>query len=621
MISVGGRCRSLSAAEILRRYKMDNIAYKSMLQFPFDSSEIIKKRKKLRRELVADGRERIKKKIALLGGSTTSDILSLLDIFLLNYGIEGEFYESEYNQFWQDGVFSNPELDEFKPDIVFIHTSSRNIVNKVSPRMSADECKKALEDEFERFKTVWEAIDKRFGCVIIQNNFELPFYRLLGNRDCSDRRGMVNFISRLNLRFYDYADSREGFFINDINYLSACYGLDKWTALDYWYMYKYALPLEAVPQFALNLANIIKSLLGKNKKALALDLDNTLWGGVVGDDGVDGIELGEETPNGQAYREFQSYLKELKSIGVMLTVCSKNEEENALAGLNHPDSLLTPDQFIVIKANWENKDRNIINTASEMNIFPDSFVFADDNPAERAIVSGNVNGVAVPVMDEVVNYIRTIDKNGYFEVTNFSEDDLKRNDMYAANAQRAREQQSFADYGEYLLSLEMTGEITDFLPVYIQRITQLTNKSNQFNLTTKRYTLTEMEECVNDSLCIRLCGRLKDKFGDNGVVSVVIGRVDAGGETVDIELWLMSCRVLKRDMEQAMLDELVRQAVARGAKKLRGYYYKTAKNKMVAGLYESFGFTKISQSGEDTVWELSLEGYKNKNRYISIVTC
>lgn len=586
------------------------------LLYPFDNSLLIKTKKKLKRALMSDGSVRIKKKIAVLGGSTTSDIIAMLDVFLLEQGIEAEFYESEYAQYWQDAVFSNSELDEFKPDLIFIHTTTRNISQKVNPSMSREDCKEILEKEFLRFKTMWDKLDERFGCPIIQNNFELPAYRIMGNREAYDSRGMVNFVTKLNVMLYDYAESRENFYINDINYISASYGLDKWSSLQYWYMYKYAMTLDAVPEFAFNLSNIVKSIFGKNKKAIALDLDNTLWGGVVGDDGVDGIEIGEETPDGQAYREFQSYIKEFKNIGVMLTVCSKNDEENAIAGLNHPDCLLKPDDFTVIKANWENKDRNIVNTAGEMNIFPDAFVFLDDNPAERAIVSSQVGGIAVPEMEGVENYIKTVDRNGFFEVTGFSEDDLKRNEMYMQNAKRMQAQNSFENYEEYLLSLEMKGEIGDFKPMYLGRITQLTNKSNQFNLTTKRYTQSEMEQTACDESCIRLCGRLEDKFGDNGIVSVVIGRQN--GEVVDIELWLMSCRVLKRDMEFAMLDRLCEEAVRRGAKKLRGYYYKTAKNKMVSSLYETFGFTKVSQNDEDTVWELSLEGYVNKNNVIEV---
>lgn len=586
------------------------------LCYPFDNGTLLKTRKKLKRRLLEKNTDRLKKKIAVLGGSTTSDVVSMLDVFLLENGIEAEFYESEYAQFWQDAVFSNEQLDAFKPDVIYIHTTSRNITNKVNPTLSKEECREMLEKEFERFKIMWEKLDERFGCTIIQNNFELPAYRIMGNRDAYDSRGMTNFISRLNLMLYDYAESRENFYINDINYISACYGIEKWTSLQYWYMYKYAMTLDAVPELAFNLSNIIKSVFGKNKKAVALDLDNTLWGGVVGDDGVDGIEIGEETPDGQAYREFQSYIKELKNIGVMLTVCSKNDEENAIAGLNHPDCVLRPEDFIVVKANWENKDRNILETADEMSLFADSFVFLDDNPAEREIVSQRIENIAVPVMDGVENYIRTVDRNGYFELTGFSGDDLQRNRMYEQNAKRQQAMNSYESYEEYLISLEMKAEICDFRPMYIARITQLTNKSNQFNLTTKRYTQPEMELVAQDKGFIRLCGRLQDKFGDNGIVSVVIGRLC--DETVEIELWLMSCRVLKRDMELAMLDSLCEQAVRAGAKKLRGYYYKTAKNKMVSGLYESFGFEKIAQNGEDTVWELALEGYVNKNKVIDV---
>lgn len=589
------------------------------ISYPFDGAQLIKDKKKLKRELLADGSSRITKKIAVLGGSTTADIVKMLDIFLLDNGIQAEFYESEYARYWQDAVFENEQLDSFRPDVIFIHTTFRNIMEKVTPAMPEEECDKALEREFQRFKTMWDKLSEKYSCPVIQNNFELPFYRLMGNRDVWDKRGMTNFVSRLNLRFAEYAAGRQDLYINDINYISAAYGLEKWCSPANWYMYKYAMSTEAIPEFSFNVAAIIKSIFGKNKKAAALDLDNTLWGGVVGDDGVENLALGEETPTGQAYREFQKYLKELKDIGVMLTVCSKNDEENALAGLEHPDGILKKDDFVTIKANWENKDINIVNTAEEMNILPEAFLFLDDNPAEREIVRRSVPGAAVPEMTEVENYIRTVDRNAYFEVTAFSDDDLKRNDMYIANAKRNRAMKSFGDYTEYLLSLEMEAEICDFKPVYLQRITQLTNKSNQFNLTTKRYTQPEMEKAASDPDRIRLCGRLKDKFGDNGIVSVVIGKTASDSpDTLEIELWLMSCRVLKRDMEFAMLDQLVREAAEKGIRRLRGYYYKTAKNKMVSGLYKKFGFELVKENGEDTVWELEIEGYKNKNKVIAV---
>ena len=587
------------------------------LNYPFDPSYIIKKRKSIKRELLADGSARIKKKIAVFGGSTTNEIINTLELFLLNAGIEAEFYESEYAQYEQDAVFPSEELICFKPDIVFVHTTNRNIRNLPEVTDSKEIVDEKLKAEFARFENIWNSIRDKFHCPIIQNNFEMPFYRLMGNKDCSDYRGRTNFISRLNQAFYDFAEKTEGFYINDINYLSADYGLKEWSNPSFWNMYKYAMCFEAIPSLAFSVSNIIKSIFGKNKKALALDLDNTLWGGVVGDDGVDGIEIGQENGVSQSYYEFQSYIKQLKSLGIILTVCSKNDHENAIAGLNHPEGVLKPDDFIIIKANWENKDRNIAETAAELNILPEAIVFVDDNPAEREIVKAQLKGVQAPLMDSVENYITTIDRSGFFEVTTFNEDDLKRNEMYKENAMRNAQQASFADYGEYLKSLDMKATIGDFIPVYIARITQLTNKSNQFNLTTKRYTQTEMEEVWHSPNYIRLYGKLIDKFGDNGVVSVVIG--EKREDTLHIDLWLMSCRVLKRDMEQAMLDTLVETCRQNGISKIRGYYYPTKKNGMVRELYGTFGFAKISEDENgNTVWELPIEGYENQNRYIEV---
>jgi len=587
------------------------------LQYPFDSAYIMKKRKSIRRTLLSDGSARLKKKIAVLGGSTTNDIVSIMELFLLNMGIKPTFYQSEYAQYWQDAMFPGEELQSFKPDIVFVHTTNRNITEYPHITDKPEEVDELLNKEFDRFKLMWEALSARFKCPIIQNNFEMPFYRLMGNKDCSDYRGKENFISRLNMKFYEYSSQTDNFYINDINYISACYGLKEWSNPLYWNMYKYALCFEAIPEFAYNTANIIKSVFGKNKKALALDLDNTLWGGVVGDDGVEHIQIGQETGVAQSYYEFQSYLKAQKELGIMLTVCSKNDEENAIAGLNHPEGVLRPDDFIIIKANWENKDINIANTAAELNILPESIVFVDDNPAEREIVKAQLNGVQAPVMDGVENYIQTLDRSGFFEVTTFSEDDLKRNEMYKANVQRAARQAAFENYEDYLLSLEMDAVIDDFIPMYIQRITQLSNKSNQFNVTTKRYTAAEMESVFASDEYIRLYGKLVDKFGDNGVVSVVIGKKN--GTVLDMELWLMSCRVLKRDMELAMLDTLVEKCREQGIDTIKGYYYPTAKNGMVRELYKFFGFEKISEDeAGNTVWQMKVDNYQKRNNVIKV---
>ncbi len=588
------------------------------LEYPFDSEYILKKAKSLKRTLLSDGSTRIVKRIAVLGGSTTHDIIKILELFLLNYGIEPVFYESEYNMYWQDAMFGNEELDSFSPDMIYIHTTGRNISEFPDITDSREVIDAKIESVFSHFTEMWEKLQEKFGCALIQNNFELPDHRLLGNMDGSDMHGRVCYINELNRKIAGYISERDNMYLCDINYLSAVYGLDKWSDPFYWHMYKYAVSMPAIPTLAFNIANIIKSVYGKNKKALALDLDNTLWGGIIGDDGVDNIVIGQETSMGQVYSEFQTYIKSLKSLGVLLTVDSKNEEENALAGLNRPDSVLKPDDFLAIKANWEPKSRNLTEMAEFINIGEDSFVFVDDNPAEREIIRQSNPGVAIPVMDKPEEYIRALDRGGYFEVTGLSADDMKRNEMYIANAVRKKAQSSFADYGEYLKSLEMEAEIAPFADLYMARIAQLTNKSNQFNLTTRRFSQSEIEAMAEDPAYITLYGKLTDKFGDNGVVTVVAGRTE--GDILHIELWLMSCRVLKRDMEKAMMDSLMDACRDRNIREVRGYYYPTAKNGMVKDFYAVQGYELISSDEEgNTVWSRDVASYNRQNEYIRVV--
>ncbi len=326
---------------------------------------------------------------------------------------------------------------------------------------------------------------------------------------------------------------------------------------------------------------------------------------------------------GQVYSEFQEYIKAHKQLGVILNVVSKNETENAMAGLNRPDMTLKPDDFIMIKANWEPKSQNIIDIAHTLSLLPESFVFVDDNPAEREIVRQQIPNAAVPeIGEQPERYIRAIDRMGYFEVTQLSGDDAARNEMYQQNAARSRAEVSFADYGEYLQSLGMQAEIQAFAPMYLSRIAQLTNKSNQFNLTTRRFTQAEIEAVAQDDRYITLYGKLVDRFGDNGVVSVAIGEIlqKPEGSLCDITLWLMSCRVLKRDMEFAMMDELVRQCRMRGITRVVGHYYPTAKNAMVREFYAVQGFTleREDEHGNRTYILDNLPDYTPRNRYIAV---
>ena len=586
------------------------------LEYPFDSKFILKNKKSLKKDLMQDG-DLLEKRIAILGGSTTSEIKNILEIFLLNYKIKPLFYESEYNQFYQDIMFENKKLEQFKPDIIFIHTSNRNITSYPTLMDKEEDINLLLENELKRFYNMWDTCFKKYNCPIIQNNMELPYYRVLGNKDVSDVHGKINYINRINMKFYDYANQHKNFYINDINYLSSMYGLDKWSDQFYWYMYKYALSVNAIPYLSFNVANIIKSIYGKNKKALVLDLDNTLWGGVIGDDGQENIVLGPESSIGQAYSEFQEYLLELKNKGVILNINSKNEYENAILGLEHPDSILKKDDFVLIKANWQPKSQNMKEIANELSLGIDSFVFVDDNPAERLIIKKETPQVVTPEIETVENYIKIIDLGGYFETTELSLEDLQKTEMYHSNLKRTELLNSTSNYDDYLKSLDMKAIIKDFEKMYVSRISQLSNKSNQFNLTTHRYNENEIEKIMLDDNYISIYGKLSDCFGDTGVVSAIIG--EKKNKELHIDLWIMSCRVLKRDMEYAMLDELVQKSLSNNIDKIIGYYYPTKKNGMVREFYKLLGFKLITCDNDgNSVWELSLKDYKSKNKFIEV---
>jgi len=588
---------------------------KNMLTYPFNSNFILRKKKKIKKELLLKD-NLITKNIAILGGSTTSELKNILEIFLLNNRIKPNFYESEYNKFYEDAIFGNDILDNFNPDIVYIHTTNKNIIQYPEYDDSEAVVATLIKNEVEIYKSIWNSLSK-FDCSIIQNNFDYTIDRSLGNLDSCDIHGKTYFINQLNNEFSNSSREVKNLYINDINYLSSYLGLKNWFDKSLWHQAKYALSLNAIPELAFSISKIINSILGKTRKCLVLDLDNTCWGGVIGDDGLDGIDIGTETAIAETFTSFQKYAKELKQRGIVLAVCSKNDFKNAKEGFEHPDSILKFDDFTSFKANWSPKNQNIIEIAKEINIGIDSLVFIDDNPVERDIVFSQLPSVAVPdVGENVLNFIEHIDRNGYFEPISLLADDINRNQYYEDNKKRKEEKSTFKSYDEFLVSLNLTADIQTFSSVYLDRITQLTSKTNQFNLTTKRYTAGEIENIANSDDYVKIYGKLTDKYGDNGLISIIIGRVL--GSLCYIDLWLMSCRVLKRDMELAMLDELVSQSKEKNVSELVGYYYRSEKNGMVSDLYKKFGFKLSEKNGEDTVWKLDIENYVNRNKIIGV---
>jgi FkbH-like protein len=588
------------------------------LRLPTGAADLMRQRQSLKAELLKQT-NLIPTRIAILGGSTTTEVKGMLELFLLAQGIQASFYESGYNRYSEDVLFGNPDLWNFKPDVVFIHTTWRNVSQFPELMETEAEVEQGVQREMARFESLWEKIQAELGAVIIQNNFDLPHLRPLGNLEASESFSRLNFLQRLNAEFAKYARSHSRFLVNDIHYLAAQVGLNAWYGRTYWYNFHMALSPAATVPLTQNVAAIVKSIYGKSKKCLVLDLDNTLWGGVIGDDGVQNLILGRDHPVGEAFLDFQRYVKDLQRRGIILAICSKNEIENAKEGFSHPDSILKLEDFSAFKANWNPKPENMREIAAELNIGLDSLVFVDDNPAERALVADQLPEVAVPdVGTDVSRFAEVLEHEHYFEVDKVVQDDLNRSTYYNANAQRSTSQSGFRDYAEFLASLEMTAEVAPFSSVYLERITQLINKTNQFNLTTKRYTSAEVESISRDTGFIKLYGRLADRFGDNGLVSVLIGRVK--GDTVELDVWLMSCRVLNREMEFAMFDALVEKCRDRGIRTIVGVYIPSKKNNMVAGHYAGLNFTRLSgPSGDRQLWRYEVpQAYSMRTRFIRV---
>jgi FkbH-like protein len=550
-------------------------------------------------------------------------LVNMLELLLLSNGFRPTFHKGEYGRFYEEAVHESHELAAFKPDLVYLHTSCRAVVHAPPITCTEADLPSYVEAELHRYREIWDSLEQNIGCQVIQNNFELPPDAILGNMDAVSAGGRSRFLTALNQAFAAEVSRRPRLMLQDVNGISAQVGLRNWFDWDRYFSYKILLQPEANLALARSLNSMIRAIYGKSRKVLVLDLDNTLWGGVIGDDGVDKILIGRETPQAEAYTAFQEYCLSLRDRGILLAVCSKNNEDVAKSGFAHPDSILKLEHFSAFRANWEPKHTNILSIAEELSLGVDSFVFADDNPAEREIVRSQIPSIAVPeIGNEVTRYAGIIQAGRYFEPASLSKEDLERAALYAQRSGAMAQQAKFANYGEYLVSLEMTAEIDTFKPVYLERIAQLTNKTNQFNLTTRRYTLAEMESAAADPSVIALYGKLSDKFGDNGLVSIVLGcRQD---DSLHMDLWLMSCRVLKREMENTMLDAVVERARSRGIRTIVGYFIPTAKNGMVKEFYPSLGFTPVAEVDPSLpegsiVWQLDTVSYTPQNTHIRVL--
>jgi FkbH-like protein len=430
---------------------------------------------------------------------------------------------------------------------------------------------------------------------------------VLGNHEGRHHSGLARFISLVNLALQDAAPPFVT--IHDIDHLSATGGRWEWGDERFFHHAKLPCSPEFLVDYAHSLSSLILAQLGAVRKCLVLDLDNTLWGGVIGDDGLEGIRLGQGDPEGESYVAFQRYAKGLGERGVILAVCSKNTESVAREVFEkHPQMVLRLDDIACFMANWDDKATNLGRIAQELNIGLNSLVFADDSPAERAIIRRLLPEVAVPELPpDPAGYILALERHRYFQPVTLNQEDLQRTSYYRADAARDAVRSSAEGLEGFLRMLDMAARIAPVEPTTLERSIQLIHRSNQFNLTTRRCSRADMQSIMNDPSWLTRTVSLRDRFGDNGLISVLLAELE--GEELRIDTWLMSCRVLKRGVEQALLSHLVAAAQAKGLKAIRGEYIPTAKNGLVRDHYAKLGFRPVdAEDSGRTTWILPLDG-------------
>ena len=549
-------------------------------------------------------------KIAVLGSYSIQHFVSVLDLFLTGMGIEASFYEGEYDGIRMDVLDPDSAFYAFAPDITLLLMDHRDI--KVFPGVLDDreQVDRLCESFLKEISRLWETVaDHLPRCQIFQTNIVLPAVRSLGNLEGSEEYSRSSFIRRINEGLVRICPG--GVTLVDMEYMASYAGRKQWFDYPSYFLTKAGFSPDCMGMVCAAFAGLIGAFRGKVYKCLVMDLDNTLWGGVVGDDGWEGIELDPHNAVGEAYRFFQSYIIGLKERGVLLAVCSKNEEAVAKEPFEKNEHMLIKlDDISYFVANWEDKASNLRKIAAGLNIGLDSLVFVDDNPAEREIIKRYLPQVLVVDMPEdPAYYARALEEADAFSWTQITPEDVKRAGTYAANAKRMELMDDFVDYDDYLKALDMRARTGSPRGAAMSRFVQLINKSNQFNLRTVRYTQEELQGL--DARTHRLIYvELSDRFSDYGIISCII--LESRGAECFIDTWLMSCRVLKRGVEYLALDEVVKAAKEMGCEYLTGEYIPTAKNGMVRDFYPSLGFKAAGEG----LYRLQLSDYRGKEYHI-----
>ena len=568
--------------------------------------------KDLKRNLKKDTSALQTIKVSLLGDTATQFLATAIKGEGIEYGYNIDLFEGEYNQVERQVLDPTSDLYAFDAKYTVVFQSTHKLLEQYSLK-PASEWSTLADERINFIRTICENL----GCKIIYYNYPEIEDTVFGSYANKVPGSFSYQLRKLNFELMNLAQEYPNLFICDIAGIQNKFGRDFMFDSTIYVSTEMILSIDALPYVASRTIDIIASIEGKFKKCLILDLDNTVWGGVVGDDGWENIQVGHGLGIGKAFSEFQQWVKKLKNRGIIVCVCSKNDEDKAKEPfVKNPEMVLKLDDISVFIANWENKADNIRTIQSILNIGFDSMVFLDDNPFERNMVRDNVPGVTVPELPEDPGkYLEYLYTQNLFETASYSSADKDRTKQYQVEAQRVATAKKFTNEGDFLKSLEMVSEVSGFTSFNIPRVAQLSQRSNQFNLRTIRYTEDQIAAIENDPKQKGFAFTLKDKFGDNGLIAVVILQ-EMDANTLFIDTWFMSCRVLKRGMENFTLNIIVDYAKTMGYKKMIGEYLPTQKNGMVSEHYSNLGFTRMAGSST-AQWELDVEDYKNRECYIN----
>ena len=551
-------------------------------------------------------------KVALLGDSATQLLSIALRGTAYDEGFDLKIWEADFNQIERQVFDDNSELYEYQPDIVIIFHSAHKLLSKYNKLKPGDRISFA-QNRLDLLEQINNKIQQQLKSKIIYYNYNEIDDGVFGNYANKTNVSFLFQLRKLNFELMQFAATHSNFFLSDISSLQNLYGKKTLFQSAVYVNTEMVFSIDILPAVAAQTLSLIKALYGKFKKCLVLDLDNTIWGGIIGDDGMENIQIGS-LGIGKAFTEFQYWIKKMQQRGIIIAVCSKNTESVAKEPFEkHPDMVLRMDDIAVFVANWENKASNIRHIQSVLNIGFDSMVFLDDNPFERNMVRENIPGITVPELPEdPAEYLEYLYPLNLFETISFSEEDTERTRQYQVEAKRTVLQKSFTNEDDFLKNLEMVSLVEPFNKFNTPRVAQLSQRSNQFNLRTVRYTEADIEAVGDDENYWSFAFTLEDKFGDNGLICVVILKKE-NESTIFIETWLMSCRVLKRGMENFVLNTIVQFAKQNGFTILKGEYIPTSKNEMVKDHYKNLGFTMANE-----YWVIDTTTYTDKKNFIHI---